>query len=180
MIMSSLAKAALVKTSTAEVLRFHFNPKSLNAQLQANYAKAAALGGTGQRLHFGYTSNIMVRTELYMDRHALISRDPGSSEFLADVIMDDVRKFLLSCMFPVGRQNDPIRRAPPRLLFLWPNVMELPVRMITQAFNFERFEKSLLPWIYRVPLTMESDLSATRITSDVIRIRGLQLAGYGG
>src|SRR4030042_6098052 len=110
----STAKAALVKTSTAEVLRFHFNPTQLSAQIQANYAKASSLGGTGQRLHFGFTSNFTFRLELYMDRHALVQRDPEGGEMLADAIMSGVQKFLLSCVFPVGRQKDPIRRGPPR------------------------------------------------------------------
>ena len=52
--------------------------------------------------------------------------------------------------------------------------------MISESFNFSKFESDLLPWIYSVPIVMESDLSATRITSDVISIRGFQLAGYGG
>jgi hypothetical protein len=178
--MPAVAKAALVKTSTAEVLRFDFNPKQLNATVSANYAKVAALGGTGQRLHFGHTSNFSIPLTIYMDRHALIARDPDNGEFLADTKMDDVQRYLLSCVFPVGRQNDPIRRAPPRLLFLWPGIMELPVRMISENFSFTKFEHDLKPWIYSVRIVMESDLSSTRITSDVIRIRGFQLAGYGG
>ena len=178
--MSELVKAAMVKTSTAEVLRFHFNPERLGAQIQAQYARAAALGGTGQRLHFGHTRNFIIRTDLYMDRHALLMKDPTNGEFLADTLMQDVQKFLLSLVFPVGRQNDPIRRSPPRLLFLWPNIMELPGRMMSESCNIERVESDLKPWVYRVPLVMESDLSATRITSDVIRVRGFQLAGYGG
>jgi hypothetical protein len=174
------AKAALVNVATSGILRFHFTPTSLMANIAAVYGRAASLGGTGQRLHFGHTTNFQINTTVYMDKHALVGRNPDAGAFLADVMMREVQKFLLAAVFPVGRQNDPIRRAPPRLLFIWPGIMELPVRMMTQKFNFTKFEKrDLLPWIYSVPITMESDLSATRITSDVIAVRGFQLAGYG-
>ena len=172
------ARAALVKTSTAEVLRFAFSPKQFGAQIGANYNKASSLGGTGQRLHFGYTSNFTFSIEMYMDKHAL--EVETEDEFLASAMMTDVQKFLLSCVFPVGRQNDPIRRSPPKLLFLWPNIVEMPVRVITQNFQFEKFENDLSPWIYRVPISLESDLSTVRVTSDVARIRGFMLAGYVG
>ena len=177
--MGKPAKATLVNTATAGVLRFHFNPTELRAQIQANYARVSSLGGVGQRLHYNYTNNFVINTDVYMDKHALVDRSPTRNEFFADELMRDTQVFLLSCLFPVGRQNDPIRRAPPRLLFLWPGIMELPVRMISQSFNFSKFENSLLPWIFSVPLVMESDLSTTRITSDVIASRGFQLAGYG-
>ncbi len=82
-------------------------------------------------------------------------------------------------MFPVGKQNDPIRRAPPKVLFLWPGIVEMPVRVISEAFTFQRLKPNLHPWIYRVPIQMESDLKGERITSEVMRLRGFQLAGYG-
>ena len=67
---STTVKATLVKISTAEILQFHFNPKTLNAAITAKYGKAASLGGTGERMHFGYTGNFVISTDINMDRHA--------------------------------------------------------------------------------------------------------------
>lgn len=176
---SPTVKASIVNTATSGILRFEFTPNRLGAAIRAVYGKAAALGGTGQRLHFGHTTNFSINITLYMDRHALVERKPDADTFLIDVMMREVQKFLLACVFPIGRQNDPIRRAPPRCLFIWPGMIELPVRIMSENFQFTRFERNLQPWVFSVPLTMESDLSATRITSDVIATRGFQLAGYG-
>lgn len=177
MIDQELGRASIVNLVTAEVFQPAFNPQQLAIQVQANYNRAAAIGASGQRMHFGSTNNFTINIELYMDHQALLMENTNESQVAAQ--MTDVQKFLLSLVFPVGKQNDPIRRAPPKVLFLWPGIIEMPVRVISEAFTFQRLKPNLHPWIYRVPIQMESDLKGERITSEVMRLRGFQLAGYG-
>jgi hypothetical protein len=177
MIDQELGRASIVNLVTTEVFQPLFNPQQLTAQITANYNRAASIGGTGARMHFGSTSNFTFTLDIYMDHQALLMEDPN--EGLVTAKMTDVQKFLLSLVFPVGKQNDPIRRSPPKVLFIWPNIIEMPVRVTSEAFTFQRFKPNLGPWVYRVPVAMESDLRGERITSEVARIRGFQLAGYG-
>jgi hypothetical protein len=177
MIDQELSRASIINLVTTEVFQPAFNPQQLTVQITANYNRAASIGGTGARMHFGSTSNFTLNLDLYMDHQALLMENPDDAEITAQ--MTDAQKFLLSLIFPVGKQNDPVRRAPPKVLFIWPGIAEMPVRVISESFNFQKLLPNLFPWIYRVPIVLESDLRGERITSDVIRIRGFQLAGYG-
>jgi len=180
-----IARGALVNTATAEVQEFHFNPKQINASIAPVYNRIPGLGSSSQRMHYGYTKNPTFNIDLFMDRQMLLERQGSgeiseSDEFTADTLMEDLQKFLLSLVYPLGRQNDPIRRAPPRVLFLWPNIIEMPVRVTSEQFNYTKFKPTLGPWQYSVPIGLEGDLNGVRITSGVARTRGFMLAGYGG
>ena len=184
-----IASGALVNTATAEVQEFHFNPKQINASIAPVYNRIPGLGSSSQRMHYGYTKNPTFNIDLFMDRQMLIERSTSASwgtslfndaDITADTLMEDLQKFLLSLVYPLGRQNDPIRRAPPRVLFLWPNIIEMPVRVTSEQFNYTKFKPTLGPWQYSVPIGLEGDLNGVRITSGVARTRGFMLAGYGG
>lgn len=176
-----IARGGLMNTATAEVQRFNFNPQQLSGQIQPVWNRANGLGASSQRLHYGYTQNPKFTIDLYMDRQMLIDRiGDEAAGFMADTLMDDLQKFLLSLVYPLGRQNDPIRRSPPRVYFLWPNIVEMPVRVMSEQFNFTKFKTNLGPWQYSVPISLEGDLGGQRITSSVARTRGFMLAGYGG
>lgn len=174
---------SITNLDTAEIVEFYFNPKQLSIALQANYSKVAGIGSSSQRLHYNYTANIPVPIELFMD-HQMIAElfDPaiGLADIEQDIthILDDYRNFFMSLLYPVGRQDDPIRRSPPRVLFTWPDLAELYVRITQVAMQFTRFKDAGGAVQYRLPIQMETAHNE-RLTSGVVRKRGLRLAGYG-
>lgn len=179
-----LVKGGITNLDTAEFRAFHFNPAVLEVSVEPRYSEQASLGGTGQRLHFNYVGNEKIPLELLIDRMALFEElqmpgetDDSLKERVDEEISDYIR-FMWSLCFPVGLQSDPIRRAPPKVMFIWPSLMNLQVRIRRESLSFQKFTKKLSPW--RLSIRLEMDvINPQRLLSSQIRQIGFMRAGLG-
>jgi len=108
----SPVKVSFTNVETAETHVAQLNPKGFAAAVGANYANVQPPGAGYEPVQFSGTGNPTFPVELlYVAR----------SSIEAEAI-DDARRFFLSLLYPRRGQSSVRQKAPPRVLYVWPEV----------------------------------------------------------
>lgn len=182
-----VVRGVMQNLHTAEELQFQFNPKQLQKSLDANYVRQQTLGGTRERLHYRSTGNLKIPLQLqfsladYIDRHRGAGRGTLSDAALKQVVIDfeDQRNFFVSLLYPIGRANDPLRRAPPTALLLWPKNVAMEVVVLNYRDSDTLFNLEQQTRMFTIDLNLEEQ-RRWRMTSSVARRVGFKRYGEGG
>ena len=177
---SKVTHGVLQNLSTGELHIFLLNPTELQTSVSVNYNKNNTLGASRQRLNYSYTGNITFPLNLIYSRNLLIefTRSPGDKMSAAafkhaNDSFEEYRRFLLSLCYPVGSQNDPLRRAPPPVLVLWPAHVAIKVVVTGLELRDTRFDRKQNPIETHATLQCE-EFRTYRMTSSRIRSIGLK------
>lgn len=185
-------KGALVNLETVERLDFLFNPETFTEKIGANYARHVIPGLGGQILQYINTTNETIPLVIYMSDTVAMEQErsfrkrwheemsdgrgggppplPAELDILA-LKIGAAKNFLQSLLYPV-RTTSGGWKAPPRVLFIWPNVIRLTCVVTSINFNHQRFSiSSLMTTALTVELTLE-ELRTTQKFSDEVRRKG--------
>jgi hypothetical protein len=178
-----ITRGVLINQATNEPRVFFFNPLSVTSNVTVNWDKHVSIGASYERLHYRNTSNATFNLELIVNRMVLAKRFRDKGKISREIFpiirneFDDYRKYLLSLCYPRGRPNDPIRRSPPRVLFLWPRFLAIEAVVSGQlSFVDEQFAQNAEPIHFRATLPLE-EVRDFRLTSAQIRREGFRRPG---
>lgn len=156
-------KATLMNTTTQERWEAPFNPSSFELQLRVNYKRTQSPGLSHERLSYQNTGNNVIPLEFFVSQ---INTDQTMGSDFADALLDD-QKFLQSLCYPES-DIDYGYIGPPRVLFIWPNVITM-IGRITQLNIMNRSFRSsdLTPIVMAAKLNFEEDLDERILSGDV-------------
>jgi len=166
--LKALASMSLANVATGEVLEAQFNPTTLEDTLSVDYTRLTVPGLSHKVLQYVGTGNVGVPVELYCN---------ANTEDTARAILS-FRNFIDSLCYASASAQDIRGGAPPRVLFVWPNLASLTCVILKRQFTYENFapDGSLLRYKAQVELEEIRDF---RLTSEEVRERGLLRASMG-
>lgn len=180
-----MQRGFFVDLSTQEKRSFLINPEKFTETYGAKWAKLDSPGLSHSHLQFVNGINTDIPLDLYYDQLIYTARNnsannasqatstlpqtitPDASE-VTDVETD--RRFLASLV--AARQSDQlISASPPPVLFVWPGLIQMRVRMEKVSFNHETFDASGFPrariFVAKVTITEEVPPGQRIYSSDV-------------
>lgn len=161
--------------SADNTLTAQFNPSELEETLSVNWNKQAVLGLSHMPLQYQQTDNHGFSFELVF--HAaddtLVPLRPshsGAVHNAAGSSLDAIaraRLFLLACCYPSRGGATVATGAPPRLLFLWPQLATLTCVLRKVAIKHTLFNKKGAPVVFAAKLTIEEIRDVRLYSEDV-------------
>lgn len=156
-------RCLLVNVTTGESITCLFNPTQLNEKLQVNWNRLAVPGLSHQVLQFQSTANRQLSgVEFYLDRF-FAAAQPGN------VDIRDFRAFLRALTVPPGGTSGVVATAPPRVLFIWPNLLTMECVVASVDFQYRQLAVDNAVLVYTATVAFEEILDA-RVTSEVLRM----------
>ena len=123
----------LVNVSTAESMECLFNPAEIVEQVDVHWARLQVPGLSHQGLQYQGTGNRRLSgLEFYLDR-TFAEQLPGDIDIMA------FRAFLRALTVPSVRADSVLTGAPPRTLFIWPQVLTIETVLTGLEFRYQQF-----------------------------------------
>ncbi len=155
-------RCVLVNVETAESLECLFNPKDLTEKVDVNWSRRAVPGLSHQVLQFQSTGNRQLSgVEFYVDR--FFAEASGQD---TDIL--DFRGFLRSLTVPPAGTEGVAATAPPRVLFIWPEVITIECVVASVEFQYKQLAVDGTVLVYAASVGFEEILDA-RVTSEELR-----------
>ncbi len=155
-------RCVLVNVVTGESLECLFNPKDLTEKIDVNWTRLAVPGLSHQVLQFQNTGNRQLSgVEFYLDRFFAAGGD-------SDPELLDFRAFLRSLTVPPEGTEGVPATAPPRVLFIWPDVVTVECVVASVEFQYRQLAVDGTVLVYTATVTCEEILD-TRVTSEELR-----------
>jgi len=152
-------RCMLVNVTSGESLECLFNPTQLTEKVQVNWSRLAVPGLSHQVLQFQSTSNRQLAgVEFYLDRFFAIEQ-PGEPDVL------DFRAFIRSLTVPPAGTEGVVDTAPPRTLFIWPEVVTIETVVTDVEFQYRQLGVDGRVLVYAATVTFEEILDV-RVTSE--------------
>ncbi len=179
-----IEKAFLQDLETGEFKTVAFNPAELQESYSANYARMASPGLSYQRLQFVGNENTRIPLNLYFDQVFLDEerrrpvegfRSPNRYAYKNPHVeavndVEDWRRFLISMVMP-RRAKKLSSASPPPILFSWPGMIAMRVRVMQLRFRHLMFSsKRPYPRIFVAEVALEEDAGGRVYSSDVRRV----------
>ncbi len=162
---AALARAPrclLVNVASGESMECLFNPTQLSEKVQVNWNRLAVPGLSHQVLQFQSTANRELSgVEFYLDRF-FAAEQPGDVDIL------DFRAFLRALTVPPQGTEGVAATAPPRVLFIWPEVVTVECVVASVEFQYKQLAIDGSVLVYSATATFEEILD-TRVTSEDLR-----------
>ena len=156
-------RCSLVNVTTAESIDCLFNPTQLTEKVQVNWNRLAVPGLSHQVLQYQSTGNRELSSvEFYLDR-LFASEQPGDPDIL------EFRAFLRALTVPPGETEGVIATAPPRTLFVWPEVLVTEAVLTSVEFQYRQFGVDGRVLVYAASVGFEEILDV-RVTSEQLRV----------
>lgn len=175
-------KGALIDLETGEQLTFQFNPPEFKEGIGVNYARHTVPGLAFQILQYINTNNNSIPLTLYLsDVYSAIQMGEAGANLEAlegpaagggPGLMSS-KRFLQSLAYPV-RTPAGGWKAPPKVLFVWPNVIRMKCVVTNLSFSHQKFS---LPNLETSVMTAEITLEECQFSqrySDAVRRQGSQ------
>lgn len=197
-----LSSASLTNLETAETLFFQFHPEALEEEIAVEWGTALPIGGSREISHYNGTRSERIPLRLFYSTIGLAQLgsapltaqqftidEPGALFLSAQTsggpastrTLKDAERFLKALCYGHQFQRTgtarPTARAvgvvpPPRVLFDWPNVLQIEGLVERLRVRFDRFHGTdLSPLVLIAELDLRED-AARRIRGFRVRQRG--------
>ena len=177
-------RCVLVNVTSGESMECLFNPTQLSEKLQVNWNRLAVPGLSHQVLQFQSTANRQLSgVEFYLDAF-FAAEQPGDvnrtvqsprsgrstvrSTERSEVNILEFRAFLRALTVPPEGTEDVAATAPPRVLFIWPEVVTSECVVASVEFTYKQLAVDNTILVYAANVTFEEILD-TRVTSEELR-----------
>ena len=155
-------RCSLVNVVTGEAVECLFNPTQLVEKVQVNWNRLAVPGLSHQVLQYQSTGNREISAvEFYLDR-TFAAEQPG------DVDIMEFRAFLRALTVPPEATEGVAATAPPRTLFIWPEVITVETVVTDVEFQYRQIAIDGRVLVYAATVTFEEILDV-RVTSEELR-----------
>ncbi len=158
------ARMSIANMRTGESIEVFFNPTELEKRFSVNWNRQKVPGLSHEPLQFSNVGNLQCPLELYA--HA-IDGESDTTELILDF-----ENFIMSLCYPSENGDSIVNGAPPRVLFVWPNVASFQA-VITGDVSFKHTQFAFDGYSlrYMATITIE-EIRDTRISSEEVRVRG--------
>lgn len=169
-------RCLLVNVITGETMECLFNPTQISEKLQVNWNRLSVPGLSHQVLQFQSTGNRQLSgVEFYLDRF-FASKQPGWSHTscaarpcdLGSPDIMEFRSFIRALTVPPAGTEDVPDTAPPRMLFIWPNVVTVETVVTDVEFQYRQIATDGKVLVYSATVSFEEILDV-RVTSEQLR-----------
>lgn len=155
-------RCSLANVATGETLDCLFNPTQLVEKVQVNWNRLVVPGLSHQVLQYQGTGNReLTGIEFYLDRF-FAQEQPGDPDIL------EFRAFLRALTVPPGGTEGVAATAPPRVLFVWPEVLVIEAVATSVEFQYRQFGIDGRVLVYAASVSFEEILDV-RVTSEQLR-----------
>jgi len=155
-------RCLLVNISSGESLECLFNPTQISEKLQVNWNRLSVPALSHQVLQFQSTGNRQLSgVEFYLDRF-FASEQPGNPEIM------EFRAFIRSLTVPPEGTEGVVDTAPPRTLFIWPEVVTVETVVTDVEFQYRQIAVDGTVLVYAATVSFEEILDV-RVTSEQLR-----------
>ncbi len=155
-------RCSLVNITTGEAMDCLFNPTQLSEKVQVNWNRLAVPGLSHQILQFQSTSNRQISgVEFYLDAF-FAAEQQGAPDIL------DFRAFLRALTVPPEGTEGVPATAPPRTLFIWPEVLTVEAVLTGVEFQYRQIGVDGTVLVYAATVSFEEILDV-RVTSEQLR-----------
>ena len=155
-------RCLLVNVTTGESMECLFNPTQLSEKIQVNWNRLSVPGLSHQVLQFQSTGNRQLSgVEFYLDRF-FAAEQPGDVDIL------EFRSFVRALTVPPEGTEGVADTAPPRTLFIWPEVLTVETVVASVEFQYRQLSVNGEVLVYAATMTFEEILD-TRVTSEDLR-----------
>ena len=155
-------RCSLVNIATGESIECLFNPTQLAEKVQVNWNRLAVPGLSHQVLQYQGTGNRELSSvEFYLDRF-FAAEQPGDVDIL------EFRAFIRALTVPPVGTEGVADTAPPRTLFIWPEVLTVEAVVADVEFQYRQLSVDGEVLVYTATVTFEEILDA-RVTSEELR-----------
>jgi len=139
-----------------------FNPTQISEKLQVNWNRLSVPGLSHQVLQFQSTGNRQLSgVEFYLDRF-FAAEQPGSPDIM------EFRAFIRSLTVPPEGTEGVVDTAPPRTLFIWPEVVTVETVVTDVEFQYRQIAVDGTVLVYAATVSFEEILDV-RVTSEQLR-----------
>jgi len=169
---TELQRASLINEDTGQVREFLINPEELTTKIEVEWNRAAALGGSSQRLSYQHTNNMKFDLTLRYNRIVYAERrrvgSSASEQLRAAKDFEGNRLYLMSLCYPRGRTTDILRRSPPPCLLLWPNYLAVRVVVTSLDITDKLFATNGAPIMFEAKLGLEEHRTYRLVSREVM------------
>jgi len=165
----------LVDLNSGAEFGFPMNPTTLQESIAVQWNEQRVVGMSHPVLQYvGTGSHNLPGVSFLCDRHMMSrerNRDVSVKDFLG------FKRFLQSLTVPPRGTESVAGGAPPRVLFVWPEVVSLIVVVKSVSFQHERFTQDGEPLRYVAQVTF-SEIRDSRMTSEQLFNEGSIRSGF--
>ncbi len=155
-------RCVLVNVMSGESMECLFNPTQLTEKVQVNWSRLAVPGLSHQVLQFQSTANrSLAGVEFYLDRF-FATEQPGEPDIM------EFRSFIRALTVPPSGTEGVVDTAPPRTLFIWPEVITVETVVTDVEFQYRQVAVDGRVLVYSATVTFEEILDV-RVTSEELR-----------
>ena len=155
-------RCLLVNVNSGESMECLFNPTQISEKLQVNWNRLSVPGLSHQVLQFQSTGNRQLSgVEFYLDRF-FASEQPGHPDIM------EFRAFIRSLTVPPEGTEGVVDTAPPRTLFIWPEVVTVETVVTDVEFQYRQIAVDGTVLVYAATVSFEEILDV-RVTSQQLR-----------
>ncbi len=155
-------RCVLVNVTSGESMECLFNPTQLTEKVQVNWSRLAVPGLSHQVLQFQSTANrSLAGVEFYLDRF-FATEQPGEPDIM------EFRSFIRALTVPPSGTEGVVDTAPPRTLFIWPEVITVETVVTDVEFQYRQVAIDGRVLVYAATVTFEEILDV-RVTSEELR-----------
>jgi len=155
-------RCVLVNVTSGESMEGLFNPTQLTEKVQVNWSRLAVPGLSHQVLQFQSTANrSLAGVEFYLDRF-FATEQPGEPDIM------EFRSFIRALTVPPSGTEGVVDTAPPRTLFIWPEVITVETVVTDVEFQYRQVAVDGRVLVYAATVTFEEILDV-RVTSEELR-----------
>jgi hypothetical protein len=185
------ARMYITNISSGETVHAQFNPTEFQEALEVNWARQTVPGLSHQPLQFVHTSNSKFTIDLYFNAQDGTSESGTSQATGPDFVtklapigglaqrlnqIHDTRRFLQSLCYPRRGAATVFAGGPPRVLFVWPQVVSLQCILTGLSFRYTRFNIDGTPVEFTASVSLE-EIRDVRLLSEEVRQNGTQRSG---
>lgn len=155
-------RCLLVNVASGESMECMFNPTGLSEKVQVNWNRLSVPGLSHQILQFQSTGNRQLSgIEFYLDRFFAVEQ-PGEPDIM------EFRAFIRSLTVPPEGTEGVLETAPPRTIFIWPNVITVETVVTDVEFQYRQIAGDGTVLVYAATVSFEEILDV-RVTSEELR-----------
>jgi hypothetical protein len=155
----------LVNTKTLEEFEMPFTPTELTENIVVQYARQDILGMSHQNMQYSGTSNYKLQ------KLAFFFRGNTQEEVHGDFGIKQARLFLMSLCYPPQGQGGIRDSGPPRILFLWPQLVSMTCVITELNFTHKKFNVDGFPTHFVATFDLE-EIRDVRLLSGTVRVGG--------
>lgn len=155
-------RCVLVNVTSGESMECLFNPTQFTEKVQVNWSRLAVPGLSHQVLQFQSTANrSLAGVEFYLDRF-FANEQPGEPDIM------EFRSFVRALTVPPSGTEGVVDTAPPRTLFIWPEVITVETVVTDLEFQYRQVAIDGRVLVYAATVTFEEILDV-RVSSEELR-----------